>query len=278
MVARLGAVQAQDFAGAKWAVGMRLPGVSDAEVEHAFNRGSILRTHVLRPTWHFVTPRDIRAWLVVTGARVHSLNGPMYRRLGLGHRDFDRAHRAMTTALTGGRSLTRNELGAVLDRAGIVVSSGQHLAYLMSQAELDGVICSGPRHGRQFTYALLDERAPSTGPVDRSEALAELTRRYFVTPRPGDGARLRQVVRADGRGGWPGAGGGARQAAIGQGRRRDDLVPDGSGPGEDEIAFGLLISVYDEYISSYKDRRAIVDGDHASQLFRLGSALDGRPL
>jgi hypothetical protein len=269
----LGAVQAQDFAGAKWAVGMRLPGVSDVEVEHAFNRGAILRTHVLRPTWHFVTPRDIRPWLAVSGARVHSVNGTMYRRLGLGYRDFQRAHRAMTAALEGGRSLTRNELAGVLERAGIAVPSGQHLAYLMSQAELDGVICSGPRRGRQFTYALLDERAPSTGPVDRSEALAELTRRYFVTRGP---ATVQDFAK------WSGLK--VEEARQGLDAVRDTLQsaeidgettwsPPEAGPAKTRSRSALLISVYDEYISSYKDRRAIADGDHASRLFTMGNAL-----
>jgi hypothetical protein len=92
----LAAVQAQDFAGAKWAVGMRLKGVNDAEVERAFDEGAILRTHVLRPTWHFVTPQDIRGLLALTGPRVHLLNATMYRRLGLEKADFERAHKAIT--------------------------------------------------------------------------------------------------------------------------------------------------------------------------------------
>ena len=63
MVAWLGAMQAQDFAAAKWALGLRLQRSTDAEVEKAFNDGAILRTHVMRPTWHFVAPADIR-WLL----------------------------------------------------------------------------------------------------------------------------------------------------------------------------------------------------------------------
>jgi hypothetical protein len=254
---------------------MRLRGAKDAAVESAFDRGAILRTHVLRPTWHFVTPHDIRAWLVVTGPRVHSVNAPMYRRLGLGHREFNRAHRAITEALEGGRSLTRNELGGVLERAGMEVASGQHLAYLMSQAELDGVICSGPRRGRQFTYALLAERAPSTGPVDRGLALAELARRYFQTRGPAmvqDFAKWSGLTVAEARQGLEAVQASLRSVAVdGQAYW---LAP-GKAGGPPRPGSALLISVYDEYISSYEDRRAIVEDRHASRLVGLGAALTG---
>jgi hypothetical protein len=74
VVAWLGAVQAQDYAAAKWAIGLRSQHVTDVDVEQAFTNGKILRTHVLRPTWHFVTPEDICWLLKLTAPRVCAFN------------------------------------------------------------------------------------------------------------------------------------------------------------------------------------------------------------
>src|SRR5438034_1307237 len=78
-----GAVQAQDFSGAKWALGQRLADGTDQSVEQAFNAGKILRTHVMRPTWHFVTPADIRWLLALTGPRVLAFSAYYFRKNGL---------------------------------------------------------------------------------------------------------------------------------------------------------------------------------------------------
>lgn len=183
VVAWLGAIQAQDYAGAKWAIGLRSTGLRDAGIEQAFNEGAILRTHLMRPTWHFVTPADIRWILALTAPRVHAVNAYSYRKFGLDRGIFARSRVAFERALQGGKQLTRLELASVLGRAGIPAES-LRLAYLMMQAELDGVICSGARRGNQFTYALLDERAPHVKNLEREEALAELTRRYLSSHGP----------------------------------------------------------------------------------------------
>jgi Winged helix DNA-binding domain len=156
----LGAVQAQDYAGAKWALGVRLPGSTDDQVERAFTDGSILRTHVLRPTWHFVAPADIRWMLELTAQRVHALNAPYYRKCELDTRTFQRSRKVLTKALQGGHQLTRAELRTSFAKAGIPTDGELRMAYLMANAELDGIVCSGARRGQQFTYALLEERAP----------------------------------------------------------------------------------------------------------------------
>jgi hypothetical protein len=184
------AVQSQDYPSAKWGLGLRGKGLTDEGVEQEFAAGAILRTHVMRPTWHFVTPADIRWMLALTGARVHKTCSAYYRKLELDDRTFTRSQKAMERALRGGNELTRAELKEVLSRAGIV-SSGQRLAFLMMHAELDAVICSGARRGAQFTYALLDERAPQAKTLTRDEALAELTRRYFLSHGP---ATIRDYV------------------------------------------------------------------------------------
>jgi hypothetical protein len=179
----LGAVQSQDYGPAKWSVAARTPGVGDAELDQAFADGTILRTHVLRPTWHFVPPADIRWMLELTAPRVHALNAFPYRQLGLDGAVRERAAELLAAALRGGNQLTRRELGDVL-QAGGIAASGFRLAYLLMHAELERVICSGARNGRQHTYALLEERAPQAASRPRDEALAELTLRYFTSHGP----------------------------------------------------------------------------------------------
>ncbi|MGE5603709.1 MAG: winged helix DNA-binding domain-containing protein [Nitrososphaerales archaeon] len=183
VVSWLGAVQAQDYAGAKWALGLRTQGTTDALVDKAFNEGKVLRTHMMRPTWHFVTPEDIRWIQALTASRVNAVNAHMYRQHELDDSLFARANAIITQALQGRQQLTREELGDALGRAGIM-AAGNRLAYIILRAELDGVVCSGPRRGKQFTYMLLEERAPQGRVLARDEALAELTRRYFVGHGP----------------------------------------------------------------------------------------------
>jgi len=184
VVRRLGAVQSQDYAGAKWAVGMRTNGLTDADVERALNDGSIVRTHVLRPTWHFLAAADARWMLALTAPRVHIANANAYGNIEVNVGIFRKTDKIITKALSGGNHLTRAELGERIARAGIDVSNLQRLSYLMMNAELNALITSGPRRGKQFTYALFDERVPATKPLDRDEALAELARRYFATRGP----------------------------------------------------------------------------------------------
>jgi hypothetical protein len=183
VVAWLGAVQAQDYPGAKWSLGMRMPLTTDDTLDQAFNEGKILRTHVMRPTWHFVTPADIR-WIVeLTAPRVKALNATMDRRLELDEALFARSSEVIARALEGRNFLTRAELSDALAQAGIL-AEGQRLAYILHRAELDAILCSGPRRGKQFTYALTAERAPQANILERDEALAELARRYFTSHGP----------------------------------------------------------------------------------------------
>jgi hypothetical protein len=160
------AVQAQDYFGAKWALGLRLQDAHDAEIDRAFNAGSILRTHVMRPTWHFVMPTDIRWLLALTAPRVHAVNAHRYRELELDDATLKRSRKVLTKALQGEKQLTRDELRDALQAAKIA-ADGQRLAYIVMAAELDGLICSGARRGKQFTYALLDERVPPARPETR---------------------------------------------------------------------------------------------------------------
>src|SRR5262245_43875264 len=184
VVRRLGAVQSQDYAGAKWAIGMRTAGLTDADVERALHAGSIVRTHVLRPTWHFLAAKDARWILALTAPRVQIANAHMYGNIEVNAAIFRKSDAIIAKALAGGIHLTRRELGDILSRSRIRMTHPQQLAYLMMNAELNALITSGPRRGNQFTYALFDERVPLTKPRDREDALAELARRYFSTRGP----------------------------------------------------------------------------------------------
>ena len=184
VVQTLGAVQAQDYVGAKWALALRMKKPSDAAIEGAMTRGEIIRTHVLRPTWHFVMPGDLRWMLALTGPRI-SLRMKTYNTtMGLDAATFARSNDLMARALEGGKQLTRQELAAAMRAKGVKIASVQHLAHLMMQAELDGVVCSGGLRGKQFTYALIDERVPATKPIDRDDALERLARLYFASRSP----------------------------------------------------------------------------------------------
>jgi len=183
VVRRLAAVQAQDYPGAKWAIGQRLRGGAQAVVDEALDAGRILRTHVLRPTWHIVLPEDARWMLRLTGPKVSERMAPYNRQLQLDAALLARSNDAMARALEGGKHLTRKELGDALEAAGLP-ARGQRLAHMTAQAELDQVVVSGAQRGKQQTYALFDERVPPAPARSRDEMLADLAARYFAAHGP----------------------------------------------------------------------------------------------
>ena len=252
----LGAVQSQDYAGAKWALAQRVRGITDAALEAAIDAGEILRTHVLRPTWHFVAPADIRWMLALTGARVRAKMAGPNERLEIDRALVRRSNAVFEKALAGGRSLTRAELAAALQRARVGVVAGQRLAHLMMLAELDAVIISGPRRGKQFTYALLDERAPRATSMTNEEALHELARRYFTTRGPAtphDFAWWSGLTVADAKKGIVSNGDALERLSLGG---TDYWVATDQPPPSRGRSAHLLPN-YDEYFIGHRDRSAI---------------------
>jgi hypothetical protein len=273
VVSWLGAVQAQDYFGAKWALGLRMRGATDALIDKAFNDGSILRTHVLRPTWHFVLPADIRWLLDLTAPRVHAANAYMYRQQGLDQATFTRSNTELVKALEGGQALTRDELREVLQGAGIATEGGVRMSYLVMHAELEGILCSGPRRGRQFTYALLEERALQAKTLAREEALVELSRRFFLSRGPAtvqDFANWSGLTLADARDGLGAIKNRLEQETTG-GQTYWFLRPRTPVIAASPAAY--LLSIYDEYISGYKDRSAMNAHHLAGQLNKMGNDL-----
>jgi hypothetical protein len=183
VVKLLVAVQSQDHLGAKWSLGQRVKDATEAAIDRAFDQGKFLRTHVLRPTWHYVLPADILWLQMLTAKRVHALMAFMNRKLELDAKTMTRGATVITRALEDGDHLTREELGTALQRARIAASSVR-LAHLVAFAELEGLICSGRMKGKQHTYALVAERAPNARVLARDEALAELVERFFTGHAP----------------------------------------------------------------------------------------------
>jgi hypothetical protein len=183
VVRKLGAVQSQDIGPAMWSVGQRLAGVSEDVIDAALTAGSVVRTHVLRPTWHFVLPEDAGWLLDLTAPRVHAFNAYYYRTHELDPVLLDTCANIIGSHLTGGNAATRKDLAAVLEQNGVQADS-LRLGLILMYAELQQVICSGPRNGKQQTYALFNERVPVTRRLERDEALAEITRRYFTSHGP----------------------------------------------------------------------------------------------
>jgi len=273
----MGCMQAQDFGQAKWAVGMRCGGaglgagalpvgaLTEADIDAAFNEGRLLRTHVLRPTWHFVLPADIGWMLRLTGPRVKNFCRPYHRRLGIDAAALKRSKKIMIRAMEGGAALTRVELAALL-RAAKMDTSEIRMNFLLIDAELDGLICSGPRKGKQFTYSLLEERAPGRVDLDGDAALAELTRRYFQSRGPAteaDFAWWGGMTLGQARRGLEMAGKEFEQIRIGE------MEYWGGPTGGVTAAMKevVLLPAYDEYAVGYKDRAPIVAAELVKDTF-----------
>jgi hypothetical protein len=269
----LGAVQAQDFAGAKWSLGLRIPNSNEALIDQAFQDGSILRTHLLRPTWHFVTPADIRWLLKLTAPRVHVVNAFMYRKVELDDKVFKKTNAIMEKALQGGKQLTRDELRDVFIKAGIKTDGEQRMTYIMMQAELDGLICSGPRKGKQFTYMLLEERVPQASKLSHEEALAQLTTRYLTSRGPvsaQDFAKWSGLTVSDAKRGIESVKSQFQNETI---NGQTYWFSEKRKPVKFKTPLIQLLSIFDEYISSYKDRSAICTEEYAGKLSAMGNAL-----
>lgn len=282
LVAWLGAVQAQDYAGAKLALAQRLPGTTDAVIEQAFSEGAILRTHLLRPTWHFVAAADIRWMLALTAPRVHALNASYYRKYGLDATTQALGNAVLIQTLQGGRQCTRDELAAALQQAGIATPGELRLVYLLMHAELSGLICSGARRGKQFTYALLEERVPPTRSFDREEALAELVTRYFLSHGPAtvpDFVWWSGLTVADASVGLELVGSALTQTVI-NGKRYWHSPEIIARPLDRPTAW--LLATYDEFLLSYVDRSASLDEQAAhiwngtNQAFTSSIVIDGQ--
>ena len=276
-VAWNGAVQAQEHAEALWSLGMRVRDHDEAAVQAACDRGEIIRTHVLRPTWHFVAAADLRWLLRLTGPRVQSKDAGRMRDLGLDADTLARVHEALSRTLSDGEPRTRRELAAALERDGIDMG-GQRIAHAVMHAELAGVLCSGPRRGKQHTYLPLDRRVPPAPERGRERDVAELAVRYFTSHGPAtlrDFAWWSGLTIADGRAGVAAAGG---RLATEQDEDGTAWIAAATGRADGpEHSGALLLGTYDEAVVAYRDLRTIgSDGVPGTALSARPIVLDGR--
>jgi hypothetical protein len=283
LVRWMGAVQAQDYRGGLWATGLRLSGIDAAGVEAAIAARQIVRTWPMRGTLHFVPAEDARWMLDLLASRIDAGAAGRYRRLGLERADFTRGERLIVRALEGGRTLTRPEAYALLERGGISTTEmrGLHVLFHLSH---QGLICQGPRRERQPTFVLLEEWIRKSKSPTRDEALATLATRYFSSHGP---ATLADFVW------WSGLRvNEARLAIAAAGARLTKESWDGrdwwSGPrtrtrrSRSRSGQTVLLPPWDEYIVAYRDRQAATGhlSNHAKDRLRtVGSSLlviDGR--
>ena len=259
----LEAVQAQDYGMAKWAVGSRLPVGTNQAVEEALNNSEIIRTHILRPTWHLVAARDIRWMLELTAPHLKRMAATMNRKLELEPGLFFKIFSLFTQALAGGQQLTRPELMAILNQAGIRTDDLRS-AHIMFQAELEGIVCNGARREKQFTYALLDEKVPlNTQNFTRPEALAELAHRYFTSHGPAtvsDFAWWSGLNLTDARLGLQEIKAKLRSETIAD---QTYWFPDALIDYSTDPESLYLLPAFDEFMVSYKDRSASLDATYA---------------
>jgi len=183
LVAYMGAIQSQDYAMSKWAIGLRLPGSTEKQIENVLDKGEIIRTHVLRPTWHIITAADIYWMLALSADKIKSLMKTMNRQLELSEKIFTKSNAVIEKALGEGKHLTREALLSWFEKAKIPTHSNR-LSHMLLRAELEGIACSGKMDGNKKTYALLSERVPKKKVLSKEESLALLAKKYFTSHGP----------------------------------------------------------------------------------------------
>lgn len=259
-----GAKQAQEYTHAKWAIGLRLPGATNETIEQAIHAGEIVRTHILRPTWHFVSANDIRWMMRLTAPQIALQGKARERELGLDAETFKRTNDLIVKALEGGHQRTRKELAEVIEQADIPTDT-HRMVHIMFRAELDLLVCNGSPRGKEQTYALLDERIPPGPMLEREEALAELARRYFTSHAP---ATIQDFTW------WSGLKVGDARAAL------DAIKTDLKSLPLDNLTYWMpkdleltaqvepsvhLLPAFDEFMVSYKERGASLEPSYAAQ-------------
>lgn len=258
VVRRLGAVQAQDYHAALWAVGLRSADATEQAVVAALAAGRIVRTWPMRGTIHLVAPADARWMLELLTPRVAQRGQGRLRQLGLDSAALAASARVLVAALEGGRQLTRPALFALLEGAGIA-TGGQRGYHILVQHAQAGLICFGPHIGKQPSFALLDEWLPAAPPLPRDEALATLALRYFATRGPAtihDLCWWSGLTVADARAGLGAVRGQLAAVEVdGQTCYYDPAAP----PPDDGRDGPLLLPPFDEILLAYRDRGAAID-------------------
>jgi len=266
LVQWMGAMQAQDYSMSKWAVGIRIPGTTDEAIDKAISEGKIIRTHVLRPTWHLTSPKDIHWMLQLTAPHIKPLTKSRDKELELTEKIYTKSNGIIEKALTGNKHLTRDELMVELSAHKIKADSAR-AAHLMLRAELEGIICSGKLVGKTHTYALLENRIMPSKKLSREEALAKLAWIYFTSHAPAtvkDFAWWSGLSLTDSRAGLENIKSKLTGEKIGD---ETYWLPAAFKMNALKKTSSHFLPAFDEFIISYKDRTASLALEHQFTAF-----------
>lgn len=266
IVGWMGAMQAQDYKMAKWAIGIRTPGATEKSIETEIDKGDIIRTHVLRPTWHFVSADDIWWMLDLTGKRIKTTQKSREKQLELNEKTFAKSNAIFEKVLSGNNHLTRAQLLNELTKARIATDNNRS-SHILFNAELEGIICSGKTKEKQTTYALLSERVLQIKKLNKDEALHKLAKTYFESHCP---ATLPDFAW------WSGL------SAI-DARHAVEMIkphfvaeeinsqiywfPNSFSIPKSFKESAYLLPAFDEFLISYKDRTAAIVAEHHQKAF-----------
>lgn len=255
----MGAIQAQDFQMVKWAFGIRIPGSTSETIDKAINDGEIVRTHVLRPTWHFVSAANLLWMLELSSPRIRP--GLKYRQdfLGLTPEILQKSNSIIPNTLRGGKHLTRDEMIANLKADGITTDNNS-FSHIFLWAELNGIVCSGRMAGNKPTYTLISEWVPSSEMLSREESLGKLAVIYFTSHGPAtvkDFAWWSGLTAGDIRTGLKSAENELESVVVDsttywQARKSLQSV--------EKTNRAFLLPAFDEFLISYTDRSAVMTG------------------
>jgi hypothetical protein len=262
IVSQMGAIQAQDYSMAKWALGIRLPDWTDKKIESSIDNGEIIRTHVLRPTWHFIPADDIYWMLQLTSQKIRSSLKARHKGLELTESVIKKTNSVIEKSLLKEKNLTREELADVLNRAKIKTNENNRLAHVLLCAELGGIICSGPMKKNKMTYSLLSERVPVKKILSRDESLAELAKRYFTSRCPAtiqDFIWWSNLSVTDARKATESIKSGFFTERIGT---AEYWFPNSFSIKGSENTSVHLLPAYDEFLISYRDRSSSLSSIH----------------
>lgn len=260
----MGAMQAQDYLGAKWSIGIRLPGSTDLDIEQAVTNGEIIRTWALRGTWHWIAPADVHWMLRLVAPKIQRKYAPYLKQESLDTAKVKKSNKVLVKALQDGQALTREELTEVLKKHGIKASN-YGIGYLLLHASQEQLICMGPRRGKQFTHVLLDDWVPKEKRYEPADPLAELALRYFTSHGP---ATVKDFMW------W----GGltlteARKGTEQVKEKLESMVVEGETyflppdiPAIKKKSSSYLLPGFDEYLLGYTDRSAAVEEKHSKKL------------
>lgn len=269
IVEYMGAMQSQAYEMAKWGIGLRLPGATNRSVEEAVNSGKIIRTHILRPTWHFITAKDIHWMIELSSPRIKPAFINYAKMNGVDEASVVDTARKLAGVIEKYGHSTKPEIESYMDKEGLNTEK-LDMSYVLSWAELDGIICSGVVRGSKQTYALLDERAPIKMSLCKEESIEQLTRRFFTSHGP---ATLQDFLW------WSGLL--ATDARLGLELIKDDFVSEKINGQvywmKNDLQIPsiaddhpLLLPAFDEFVVSYKDRTAMVKDEHWKPISKHG--------